>query len=375
MRGSLGLGRSPSATCRSVRQTPQARTVTSTWPGPGSGRGTSAARSGRPGASSSMARMAESYRGRESGRQPAKRLCFVVAERAVAHFLVSGFFTRPAPVSLVRGEDGDPELRRRGANEALNGGAAVGGGARATTRGLMVSPGPLPANLLLQVSGYPPIRRLQLEDQVLSAGALRAERDPSRHSSQHFALKHLAPTGCGAAYLQPDPRAMQPTAHFDAKTANTCPCLRCDFRLLAVGPNLDPLRADSAGGGTVLAYLEGDALLSALGDAEGIEPGRLVGSHHDAPPIRLLVPVRANHGVILVDRGPGSGGVSGGDIADEQSAVAQGVHDKVGIQSDWCGAAMDHSWLDPNPKIRILIASAAQLSSRVPRAVRRDSPG
>src|SRR5262249_15617454 len=39
--GILGCGSSPSTTCRSVRQTPQARTRTSTWPAAGSGTGRS----------------------------------------------------------------------------------------------------------------------------------------------------------------------------------------------------------------------------------------------------------------------------------------------------------------------------------------------
>src|SRR5581483_8405724 len=42
----LGCGRSPSTTCRSVRQTPQARTRSRSWPGPGSGTGRSVGRSG-----------------------------------------------------------------------------------------------------------------------------------------------------------------------------------------------------------------------------------------------------------------------------------------------------------------------------------------
>ena len=43
IRGSLGWVNSPSTTCRSVRQTPQARTRMSTCSGPGRGTGTSAA--------------------------------------------------------------------------------------------------------------------------------------------------------------------------------------------------------------------------------------------------------------------------------------------------------------------------------------------
>src|SRR5213083_2968292 len=53
--GSFGSGSSPSATCRSVRQTPQAETSTSTSPGPGSGSGSVASCNGRPGASRTMA--------------------------------------------------------------------------------------------------------------------------------------------------------------------------------------------------------------------------------------------------------------------------------------------------------------------------------
>src|SRR6185312_7093895 len=41
-------GRSPSARCRSVRQTPQVRTLTRTWPAPGSGTSRSTSRSGPP---------------------------------------------------------------------------------------------------------------------------------------------------------------------------------------------------------------------------------------------------------------------------------------------------------------------------------------
>ena len=43
--GCLG-GRSPSARCRSVRQTPQQRILSSSWPGPGSGTGRSVSWSG-----------------------------------------------------------------------------------------------------------------------------------------------------------------------------------------------------------------------------------------------------------------------------------------------------------------------------------------
>src|SRR5437899_3233706 len=61
--GSFGCGSSPSTTCRSVRQTAQAVTSRSTWPGPGRGRAISATRSGRPGASRTMARIAaDSFR-------------------------------------------------------------------------------------------------------------------------------------------------------------------------------------------------------------------------------------------------------------------------------------------------------------------------
>src|SRR3954454_11661163 len=46
---------------RSVRQTPQAWTSSATWPGPGSGAGTSAGRSGSPRRSSTIARMVGEY--------------------------------------------------------------------------------------------------------------------------------------------------------------------------------------------------------------------------------------------------------------------------------------------------------------------------
>src|SRR6266542_2284940 len=55
--GSFGSGSSPSAMCRSVRQTPQAETSTSTSPGPGSGSGSSASCRGRPGALRTIARI------------------------------------------------------------------------------------------------------------------------------------------------------------------------------------------------------------------------------------------------------------------------------------------------------------------------------
>src|SRR3989442_12829547 len=168
---------------------------------------------------------------------------------------------------------------------------------------------------------------------------------------------------------------MQPTAHLDPKATNTCHCLRRDFRLPAIGSQLDPGRPDGAVRGAVLADLESDALFSALGDTEGIEPGRLSRSHHDAPPIRLLIPPGVNGGVTMLKRGPGGGSVSGGDIADQEGAVAQGVHNEVGIQSDRWGAIMGHSRLDPDPKIRLLTARAAHLASRVLRAVPHDPPG
>src|SRR4051794_22785509 len=55
--GRWPAGTSPSRRCRSVRQTPHAWTRTLTWPGPATGSATSAGRSGRPGASSSAARI------------------------------------------------------------------------------------------------------------------------------------------------------------------------------------------------------------------------------------------------------------------------------------------------------------------------------
>ncbi len=51
----MGSVKSPSTMCRSVRQTPQARTRMSTCSGPGRGAGTSRYLSGRPGASNTMA--------------------------------------------------------------------------------------------------------------------------------------------------------------------------------------------------------------------------------------------------------------------------------------------------------------------------------
>src|ERR1700677_1567662 len=46
--GVLGLGSSPSTTCRSVRQTPQAQTFRRIWPGPGRRSGSSVHSSGTP---------------------------------------------------------------------------------------------------------------------------------------------------------------------------------------------------------------------------------------------------------------------------------------------------------------------------------------
>ena len=63
-RGSFGDGSSPSTTCRSVRQTPHARTRSSTSPAAMVGTGRSAARRARPGASSSIARMSLHTAGR-----------------------------------------------------------------------------------------------------------------------------------------------------------------------------------------------------------------------------------------------------------------------------------------------------------------------
>ena len=57
----MGWLNSPSTTCKSVRQTPHARTCTSTCPGAGSGRGNSASRSGVPTASNTIARIAKAY--------------------------------------------------------------------------------------------------------------------------------------------------------------------------------------------------------------------------------------------------------------------------------------------------------------------------
>ncbi len=55
--GSLGFGSSPSTTCRSVRQTPQAATSTTISSAAGSGSGRSRMTSGRRGSSSTIARM------------------------------------------------------------------------------------------------------------------------------------------------------------------------------------------------------------------------------------------------------------------------------------------------------------------------------
>src|SRR5215472_776697 len=55
--GSRGSGNSPSTRWRSVRHTPQARTASSTWPGPGSGRARSIGRKARRGASKTIARI------------------------------------------------------------------------------------------------------------------------------------------------------------------------------------------------------------------------------------------------------------------------------------------------------------------------------
>jgi hypothetical protein len=58
MNGGDGLtGQSPLAACRSVWQTPQAAIVTSTWPGPGSGIGTSSMTRGCPSALTTAARI------------------------------------------------------------------------------------------------------------------------------------------------------------------------------------------------------------------------------------------------------------------------------------------------------------------------------
>src|SRR5262249_31801570 len=65
-RGSFGSVSSPSSTCRSVRQTPQARTRRRSCSGPGRGRGRSASRSGCRGRSSSMARMMHLQGGSDS---------------------------------------------------------------------------------------------------------------------------------------------------------------------------------------------------------------------------------------------------------------------------------------------------------------------
>src|SRR5262249_15939882 len=56
--GSLGCGNSPSTTCRSVRQTPQADTATRISPAPGCGTGRSRMTRGWPGRSRTMARIA-----------------------------------------------------------------------------------------------------------------------------------------------------------------------------------------------------------------------------------------------------------------------------------------------------------------------------
>ena len=65
--GYRGAGTSPSTMWRSVRHTPQARTRSRTCPGPGLGSATSASRSPRPGASSSIALMAQLWHAGAAG--------------------------------------------------------------------------------------------------------------------------------------------------------------------------------------------------------------------------------------------------------------------------------------------------------------------
>ena len=55
MIGKLGSVRSPSTTCRSVRQTPQAEIATCSWPGPGLGSGRCTSLSGVPGCTRTIA--------------------------------------------------------------------------------------------------------------------------------------------------------------------------------------------------------------------------------------------------------------------------------------------------------------------------------
>src|SRR3984957_16769212 len=62
MMGYLMSGNSPSSTCRSVRQTPQAETATRAWSGPGSGSGRSTKASLSPAACRIIAFIARSWR-------------------------------------------------------------------------------------------------------------------------------------------------------------------------------------------------------------------------------------------------------------------------------------------------------------------------
>src|ERR1041384_5923279 len=57
MMGSFGFGKSPSTTCKSVRQTPQAPTLTRISPAPGSGVASSINSSGAPFLCSTIARI------------------------------------------------------------------------------------------------------------------------------------------------------------------------------------------------------------------------------------------------------------------------------------------------------------------------------
>src|SRR5262245_13969217 len=74
--------RSPSQMCRSVRHTPHATTRTRMWPGPGAPLGNSPRRSGRPGWSSSIARMTISRRRFSHSRRGSERRGYNSALRA-----------------------------------------------------------------------------------------------------------------------------------------------------------------------------------------------------------------------------------------------------------------------------------------------------
>src|SRR5262249_32526521 len=123
--GSLGFGSSPSTTCRSVRQTPQAATSSRISPDPGSGADRSRMTSGVRGLSSTMARMTH-LQSRERRRRPRQQyyseshvLCVAWSSpmRLVGDFLehlgqVCGFVVDDLVELLRRVGHADDELRR-----------------------------------------------------------------------------------------------------------------------------------------------------------------------------------------------------------------------------------------------------------------------